>query len=422
MRKANLALGFLANVLGLLTIVLVIYLGLTVFGLFFATIGKALQAEFIGSPPGDSGRQVVDSLLTMLRGIWDLVPGFLIFGLLGMFAAWGDEMARALDKKRAWLGSLGCMAVIITVSVITWRFVQREEIALWMAEAPETFGWRDLLVGSYTTDVVMSLAFVLVVTYPIWAVWRWWYAKLVGWLMPSVPMPKAAARRTALEEQMAYASRLHELKRGTLAAEGRVAERSDVSTKAAPTLQSSPLKEMWQGGKLIKPLAILFILCVVLLVAVNWYHTQVAVRIQHSIVYVAAVGSEGPHQSRTVKVEPGTRKIRVVNVNGTGTVNLYLSPTNDYREAVAGMKNWSFEWRPDEYLYADIPLAEVQPGEYYLHFVQDSGWGYFEYTLASGGGTASQLSALALGFLLACSLILGLVLLLLTTARIKRRR
>ena len=121
-----------------------------------------------------------------------------------------------------------------------------------------------------------------------------------------------------------------------------------------------------------------------------------------------------------VEVRPGARKIRVVNINGLGAVSMYLSPTADYREAVRNVEDWTFEWRLDEYLYTDLPMTDVAPGEYYLHFVQESGWGYFEYTLGDGGGPASHVAALAFGFLLACSLFLGLALISIAASRLPR--
>ena len=371
------ALGFLANALGLLTFILILYLCLAIFSLFFTTIGELARAEATDSPTltGPAWALIGDSILgsarNALKGLWDARLGFLIFGILGGFAAWAHQIGLIVHKERAWLGSFICIAVIIAVSSITWAFVQREEVALWMAESPETFRWRDLLLESYYVEVGVSLIFALSAAYLIWAVWRWWYVKLVGWLLPNA----------------------------------QVFDPPD----------SPRLDQMLQSNKLIKWVGILLVLCVVPLFPIDGYHDRVALRLQHDIAWVDDVRQS--ERSFVVEVRPGARKIRVVNIKGLGTVSIYLSPTTDYREAVRSVEDWTFEWRLDEYLYADLPVTGVEPGEYYLHFVQESGWGYFEYALGDGGGPASHVAALALGFLMACSVVLGLALLLLVTMR-----
>jgi hypothetical protein len=98
-------------------------------------------------------------------------------------------------------------------------------------------------------------------------------------------------------------------------------------------------------------------------------------------------------------------------------VTIYLSPGADNDQAITEVRDWSFKWRDDEYLYADVPLTKVKPGQYHLHFVQEAGWGYFEYVISQGGGTQSYIAALMTGFLLACSVILGLAVIVLGPAR-----
>lgn len=422
--------GFLAGALCLFTFILILYLCLAIFSLFFTTINELARAEATGPPAFTGpaldliGDSILGSVRNALRGLWDARLGFLIFGTLGAFAAWVYQIGLMVHRERAWLGSFICMALIITVSIITWAFAQREEVALWMAEAPETYRWRDLLLGSYSVEVSVSLIFALSATYLIWAVWRWWYVRLIAWLSSTTlaiePEPAVVPlREPEQQDWRSYASHLHELKRETLSAGSRLECFKGAVTKAVPLPVLTPIEEVLQSGKLIKPLAILFVLCVALLVPVNRYHDQVAMHLQHGTVFVD-VASHQPHKEVVVRVEPGTRKIRVVNINGIGTVNLYLSPTADYADAVQSVKGWSFEWRSDEYLYTDVPVASLEPGDYYLHFVQEFGWGYFEYTLARGGGTLSHISAAVVGFLLACSLVLGLALAVVGATRILR--
>jgi len=422
-------LGSLANALGLLTFILILYLCLAIFSLFFTTINELARAEATGPPTftGSAldliGDTILGSARNALKGLWDVRLGFLILGVLGALTAWAHQIGLMVHRERAWLGSFICMALIITISIITWAFAQREEVALWMAEAPETFHWRDLLLESYSVEVSVALIFALAATYLIWAVWRWWYVRLIAWLSPVTPAtelePAAPLRGAGQADWRSYTSHLHELKQKALSVGRRPIRFEGATTEAIPLPTLSPMDELLQSGRLIKPLAILFVLCVLVLFPVNRYHDQVAMHLQHGAVFVD-VTSHRPHQEVVVRVEPGTRKIRVVNINGIGTVNLYLSPTADYAQAVQSVKGWSFEWRSDEYLYTDVPVAGLKPGDYCLHFVQESGWGYFEYALAYGGGTLSHISAAVVGFLLACSLVLGLTLIVVGAIRMLR--
>jgi hypothetical protein len=88
------------------------------------------------------------------------------------------------------------------------------------------------------------------------------------------------------------------------------------------------------------------------------------------------------------------------------------------------VRNCSFEWHEDDPIenpYATVLLDGLEPGQCYLHFVQESGWGFFEYTVCHGGGAVGLPTVSASGFLLACSLILGLALIFLGAASLLRR-
>ncbi len=369
--------GFAANALGLLTFIFLLYLCLAVSWLFYTAIDQAARARVFGGPAyqGSVLQFVVASLGASLRnavaGVWSARLGFVVFGVLGALAACTDEVGRLfLRKERVWLSSFVCMMAIVAVSIITWAFAQREEVAAWIAGRPETYSWRHMLLRSYALDIGVSLIFAAAVSYPIWAVWQWWYRLLRSRLLA----------RAAPEELEARA------------------------TEAA----FMPLQEALPSGRLVRPLAILFVLCAALAFPLNRYHDQVAMRLQHGVVFTDTASQL--RKAMPVRVEPGIRRIRVVNINGVGTVGIYLSPTDDYAQAVKSVRGWTFEWRSDEYLYVDVPVTDLQPGDYYLHFVQESGWGYYEYTLSAGGGMASHLSALVLGFLLALAVLSGIAL------------
>jgi hypothetical protein len=377
MKIKHLLVGFVAGVLGLITLIFCVYLGLAIFGLFFSVLRGVIEAEAAGAAPlGHSAWQfVAGSLVGSVRNAVSALRsarlGLLVAGALGVIAAVGHQVGLLLRGKRAWLVSFILLAVGIAIPAITWAFVQREEVALWILETPEVYYWRELLLESYATEVIVTLIFALCVAYPIWAVWRWWYVKLVGWLLPG--------------------------------------------TRVFDPPEIPRLEQMLQSKSFVKWVSILFVICVIFLFPLHWYHDRIALHMQHGVAWVDDANQ--PAQSFVVEVRSDARKIRVVNINGLGAVSMYLSPTANYRQAVRGVEDWTFEWRLDEYLYTDLPMADVAPGEYYLHFVQESGWGYFEYTLGDGGGPASHMAALAFGFFLACSLLLGLGLVLLVAVR-----
>ncbi len=414
-------LGVLANMLGLLSFIILIYLGLIIFNVFFTTIDELAQAQASGTLAKDQslfallGQSTFSSLQNGLKGLWDVRWGFVAYGIMGAFAAAAYQASSALRfyREHAWLISFICLTVINTVSLIIWVFTQRNEILVWLAEAPEVNRWGDMLLRSYTTDISVSLIFALALTYPIWAAWQWWYQCLLKWfaLTPS----SAEAEITSVgPDSTTYTTRLYQLKR-----ESRSQHASPQRSIVTP-VESNPIAKQLATiplSRLIIPLAGLLILCLVSIRPLSRYHDQVAIKIQHGRTFVN--DERESHQVFAVQVHPEVRKIRVVNIKGLGRVSLYLSPSEtDYQAAVAKIEDWSFKWRMDEFIHEEVSLVGVEPGPYHLHFVQEEGWGFFEYTLSHGGGRASHIAAFGLGFLVACSVMLGLALVVVGGARV----
>jgi len=417
--------GFLANVLGLLSIIVSVYLCLTIFSLLFALLSEASrsQAEVKGLLPHTGSvldyvrNSIAGKLEDLFQALWGAKMAFLIFGVLGAFAAWAYQTGRMVHWDRAWLGSFICVALIIIISITTWAVAERAELTAWMADKPQTFGLRDVLLKSYFLQVGLGLYFGLPFAYVIWVVWRWWYIRVTRWLSPAMlatePQPPAQALSVGQEGWRSYASRLHELKRETTITASRP---EGLETPAAQAVLT-PIQQLLQSGKLIKPLALSLIVCVILLIPLNRYHDRVAVRLQHGTVRLDSLMRS--HEEAVVSIEADARKISVVKEWGSGTVSLYLSPSADYGAAVQSVTDWSFGSR-EKYIYVSIPVAGLEPGDYHLHFVQESGAALFEYTLSQGGGKVSHASALGVGFLLGCSLILALALIVTGVARLRR--
>ena len=336
--------------------------------------------------------------------------------MIGVFAAWGHRMGLLLLPQRAWWISFGCVAVLLTISSVTWLSVQREQIALWMAESPETYRWRDLMLGSQTTALSVGPIFALAVAYPIWAVWRWWYTRLGKWWKAdsSELAPPSKGAVDSGEDHRTYAQRLAELKRGAAPAGSSPVPAPASSGQSSPGTLSLP--GAVQSNSLLVVLAVLAIGFSVAYLLADRYHQEVALRLEHGIAFVDTATQ--PQAEFPVRVDPDVQRLRIVNIKGEGAVRVFVSQPSTPLQSVAESPEWAFEWRSDEYLYQDLPVADLAPGDYTLNFVQESGWGYFEYLLSHGGGPTSNVLAVAAGFLFACSLLLAAALIALVAARV----
>jgi hypothetical protein len=414
--------GFMAGALSFLTLILMIYLGLMMVTLFFAIPKAFIEAQASESLPANSStfelvrESLLGSFQNLLQGLWDARAGYLIGGFLGLTAAWAYQLIWPVRPQRAWLASFIGVVIITSIWFITWANVLKEETSLQLAEFPEIYPWRELLLGSFETTIIVALIFMIAIAYPFWSLWRWWYRLTAGWgLVPQREpelRPDLAVPPSALAEHLDYAAHLHALKRDPITVAEPATAQGEGELQIPATLPWIDIIRQ----KSIRWLVILLLICLVLLFFSHRYHSQVALRLQHGKVFLEEAGGES-HKEYLIQIEPDIQRIRVVNINGAGQVTIYLSPDSDDDQAVAEVRDWSFQWRDDEYLYADVPLTKVKPGQYSLHFVQEAGWGYFEYTISQGGGTQSYIAALVIGFLLACSVILGLALILLGPAR-----
>lgn len=381
-------IGFLSGALGLLSLVLCLYLGLLIFGLTFAIPSTLIEANVTDtlSEESDFSTLLIDSLRTsgrnLVQGVWRLRWIYALTGVLGLFAAWAHRLGTIVRPRYVSRFSFAVMALIVTVSALTWIFVQAEVAAAHLAEYPELYRtWRDFLVGISTSDIGIAIIFSILATYPLWTSWHWWYQRLIGWF--------------------GLGSLLK-------------------ATQTSPRTKHLQLPDDLRR-RLLKTASLILIASLGLFVLISLYHSRISLRLQHGVAVLHADQAEGtrngPRQIVAVDLEADMQRIRIVNINGTGTVSIFLSPSDTNEPTNNIIEDWSFRWRDNEYLYEDIPLPELAPRRYYLHFVQHDGWGMFEYIVSQGGGNLSNTMALLSGFFLASSLILGLALLALGPAR-----
>lgn len=64
---------------------------------------------------------------------------------------------------------------------------------------------------------------------------------------------------------------------------------------------------------------------------------------------------------------------------------------------------------------------QIEPGLYQLQFIQQSGWGWFEFALSHGGGRNSQTLALSIGLLLTLAVICSIALIMAVAAKLYLR-
>ena len=177
-----------------------------------ALAGMALEGQ-IGALLGQS---IVASGGNALRGLSDLWGAFVVFGVLGILSAWSYQLGCLVAPARGWWISFLGVAALVVVAVITWVFVQREQITLWMAESPETYRWRDIMLESHFAALSVGPIFALAIAYPAWLAWRWWFTRLGGSRTYAGAASTASTdvARAALEDHRTYSRRLAELKRG----------------------------------------------------------------------------------------------------------------------------------------------------------------------------------------------------------------
>ena len=361
------------------------------------------------------GQSLVASGWNALHGLWDLRVAFAVVGIVGIAAAWGHRAGQLIDRTHAWWVSFLVVAALFVVATTAWLYFQGEEIALWMAESPETYRWSDLLLESHTAAITVGPIFALSAAYAIWAVWRWWYSRLPGWFSAGAEESKSPKPAIKAAADRGYGSRLHTLKRGLSAEPGGAL--ADGRNEAAHSEERAVLDKIVQSNRLLLVLALLGVFCVAGFLVANRAHGQVAMHLQHGTAFVDA--TRLPHAEFPLAIAANTDRLRVVNINGLGNVNLLLVPNADRSTVAAAVQDWEFKWRSDDYLYQDIPVQGLAAGDYRLEFNQHSGWGYFEYTLSQGGGRTSQLLALVAGLLLAVAVLFAAALVALTMARLR---
>ena len=398
--------GFAAGLLALFTLVVAIYLLLAVAGainLIQEVIAADVADEQLGE--GSTLSMVAGSIASIatnfVRGIWAIRGGFIVAGALGLLGVFGLHLGRATYRRYAWQFSFAAVATVITVSLVTWAIGQQAAVSEWLAERPELYMSREMFERSFWTDFWVGLIVGVMLSLPIWALWRNWYERLQSRKDGDLSAAESNTEQSAISEHRAYAERLQALK--------RVSEEDESAARSTP--DATPQVTL----RLLTTLALLLVLALAISFwAIQSYDSN-RLQLEHATVRTA---EDAPEFSAELELRPNTRRLRIANINGAGTVDIDLQPKDAPQNENPAIQDWTFQQRDDpEYLHQEILVAGEQPGPYSLYFDQKAGWGIYEYTLSHGGEGSSTLALIA-GFAMACSLLLALALGLLVLLRL----
>ena len=143
------------------------------------------------------------------------------------------------------------------------------------------------------------------------------------------------------------------------------------SQLVAPTV---PASSAWDLG--------VFLLLSAAVLLLNSQYKQSTLRLKHGAFVLTRVD---PVSSDTLFLNPDARKIRIVDVNGEGSVTVRLTSAESDVAILKPMTDWSLRRVNDqEYFYKEFHLTGSTPGVYRLEFEQTKGWGWYEWTLSQG--------------------------------------
>lgn len=403
-------IGSLANLLVLTSLILILYAGFAVVAVFYSLVDNLAHARVEGTPLGDQSfwQLAGTSLLTSVRNGWQgLINArfaYLAFACLGLFAAAGWFFGGHMAPARRWWFSFAAMTAVLAFAAVAWMVLQRSGIQLWIAESPELFRWRHVLMRSLPTDISVILIFSLLVSIPVWMGWRWWFERLA--LRRQRHRPKATAMPSALAEHRALRNVLQERHTGTSAPVPHTPPPPD------------PYTALLVSRTFLVPALLVFLGLGITIAFINMQYKTSSLRLEHDAFVLSP---RDTHRQIPLAIAEDGHKIRIVNINGEGTVSVGLYASDALQEPIAAVRDWSFTRRSEqEYFYQEFPLANIPADQYQLDFQQIEGWGWYEYTLSQGSADSGATLSLVLGIAIASAIMLGGVLLLSGVLALKR--
>ncbi len=405
----SLALGSVANLLALTSIIFTLYAGFVVVAVFYDLVDILARARAVGDVASEQSFLYLawTSIAKTGKNGWQGIVGarfvYLAFAFLGLFAAAGWFFGGYARGTGRWWFSFALMAAVITLTGVAWAVLQRDQILLWIAESPELFRWRGVLQRSLLTDVSVIFILSLLITIPIWMSWRWWFERIALRRQDTSPITKALP--SALAEHRAR-QQSHQTQSSLEASHKAVLE--------------DPYTRLLLSRAFLAPAITLFLILAVSFGLVNARYRDSTLRLVHEAFVLS---SEDSVHEASLSLADDARKIRIVNINGQGSISVVLTTVGTDATVMDEVEDWTFERRSrQEYYYREMPLEQVPAGEYLLSFQQQEGWGWYEYMLSQGSTRSSSALSLILGIMLASTVLLGVLLLLSAIVAVKRSR
>ena len=403
----SLAVGTVASALALTSIILLLFGGFVVVGVFYDLVDMLARAQAAGEAATDQSflQLAWTSIVATGRNGWQSIVGarlaYVAFAVLGFFASAGWFFGGDARGTRRWWFSFALMAAVVALTGVAWAVLQRDQILLWIAESPELYRWRNVLQRSLWTDVSVIFIFSLLIATPIWMSWRWWFERLV--LRKKDRRPVTQAMPSALAEHRTWQQK----------------PRTSSAPVAPPRAKrEDPYTRLLLSRSFWVPAIMVFLTLAVVVGLVNARYKDSTLRLVHEAFVLT---SENPVHEAMLSLADDARKIRIVNINGQGSVAIALTTAGADAAVVGTVEDWDFQRRTrQEYHYREIPLEQTPAGEYRLSFQQQQGWGWYEFMLSQGSTQSSAALSLLLGIVLASAVLLGGLLVLSAILAVRR--
>jgi len=344
------AIGLLAGALSFLVILAAMELLFLLAG-FMSMLGEMAKLHGLGMeeqlqfPPHLLLLGLLNAGVTILSHIWAIRSGFLVLGAIGAITGVAQYLSGHLGQRRSQRMGLLTMMGMMSIAVLAWELVRRQKIHELLVGHPQYFAWRDVLLESLSTTLIVGLVLAAIAAYLLWEVWRWWDRQLATLL-----------RVRALPE------------RGEAVSSSRWLYASGIVL----------------AGCLLG-----------LIPAVHFYQREGP----DTISGQSWLDGDTPYVVVPLRLDRPPNRVAVSNVQGIGEVDIYISDSG--APGSMPLRRGERLTLTDDirrYSYSEIPLAGLPPGTYYLYLGlrgQD-GRGLMRYIVLERG---TELEGLAAGVL-----------------------
>jgi len=355
--------GFLAGALSFLALLIAVEFLFFLAG-FMSMLGELAKLHGLGM---EEQYQLTPQLLllgllnagaTAVGHIWAIRLGFLPLGAMGAVTGVIQRLAGRPGRRRAHRVGLLAMVAMMNVILLIWELGRRQKINELLIKNPQYFAWREMLLESLPTTLIVGLVLASLAAYLLWEVWHWWYRQLTPLLW------------------------LREAREGVGAGESR----------------------RWLQ---VSGVALGFCL-LSLMPAFDFYQREGPDTISgHRWLDINT-----PRVAVPLKLEKRPERVAVSNVQGLGQVEVYISDGAQEGAPLRGGESLTLSDDIHQYSYSEISLVGLPPGTYYLYLAisGQNARGLMRYIVLEQGTALMGLAAWTLTLLLTGALVSALLL------------